>query len=405
MTSLSTSFVKIARINPYHFHKFGSGDFFYNQIPDFEKKIGYRQLAHWGGNIYFQFMCLNSALTIGGSTGAYCRIVDNNGLTKHTLKIQRLQDLYTLDGYTVYAVTGNWPLADAGLADGTYFFKLTIPSSSGSYWIFYSEPFKVAESHDNSVVIEYDNDENDYDVIWTDVLSQKMFIEVEGGVKSDDVTPGGKFTMYMDLGQRPTSLNNTPYNTYKFTFGDAYGLPNWMADKLNRALCCSEIYIDNIGYSRAENAKMERSGEENFPLSAWTIDLIRSDGDSSIDYTESGQSDTGAWNDDGVWQDTETMGSAVAFEAAPVAFDIYYYDQTLTVTIASDATWTATSNNAGATPTASGKDNEPCYIGVAENNETDGEGNYIPRTITVSIVVDGWGTQEIIINQEAKPIK
>lgn len=306
MASLTTSFVKISNLCPYRFHLDGVGAFEVQSYPAWYTPRLYRHLAHWGGNVYFQFMCLNSALEIGGSTGAYCRIVDNAGATVATMTIEKMASIFTIEGYTVFCVHGNWPLAIANFADGTYFLKLTIPISSGEYQTLYSEPFYVRSAHDDSLKIGYEHDENDFDVIWTDERSQQMEIELVGGLKPEDVTPGGKFTVYSDLQQIPVMLNAQPYNTYRFTFGGSEGIPNWLIDKLNRALSCDKFYINDEQFCRADGAKWERTGEDGYNLAGWSIELMKSNGDSSQEFNAAGISDYGYWTDEGVWKDSDT---------------------------------------------------------------------------------------------------
>lgn len=308
MSSLTTSYVKMARMNPFHFHLYGTGDFYANTIPYFEEQKGFCQLMHWNQNVYFQFMSLDPNLEIGGADGSYCTLRNNEGtligeLTDYT--IERLQTLYRIGQYYVYCVHGNLPVAGS-VEDGIYFLQLSLKMDTDEYWILYSEPLNIKELHDHTIIIEYEHTENDFDIIWTDAKSQQMFIEIEGGMKSDGITPSGKHVVYSDLQQRPQMLNSIPFNVYKWTFGGSLGIPNWMIDKINRALSCDKFYINNVQYMRVDGAKLERSGDDAYPLASWSIDMMKADNEQSIEFNKAGIGVDGKWSDRGVWEDNDT---------------------------------------------------------------------------------------------------
>jgi hypothetical protein len=115
-------------------------------------------------------------------------------------------------------------------------------------------------------------------------------IRLEGGLKSDGVTPGGKFDMFQDIEYQSTVLRSTAYNVEKWTFGDGAGIPNWLADKLNRIFGLTSVKINQVEYSRNEGAKMSRSGDADYPLAGWEVELVKSDNPATDQYTTELQS-------------------------------------------------------------------------------------------------------------------
>jgi hypothetical protein len=129
---------------------------------------------------------------------------------------------------------------------------------------------------------------------------QKFFrIRIEGGVNSDGFEPGSKDSFYVDQIRDVVMLDSTPFNVYKFLFGNGSGIPNWLADKLNRILSLNYVEINGRQFVKNEGAKFEPIREKGYPFAAWQTELVLAEGkfsttegsvdqqgDYNIDYNE-----------------------------------------------------------------------------------------------------------------------
>jgi hypothetical protein len=179
------------------------------------------------------------------------------------------------EDYHIYAFVHSLPFSNIA-PEGVYFLRLTIVDSSGSATL-YSEPIYLCSSFANTVKLIYSHDENDFDYQFTSSNIYPSMLRVEGGMKSDGLAPGGKYTMFQDQDYNSVMLNSQPYNVEKWTFGPSYGMPNHMADLLNRIFALSDVTIDGVAYSRNEGAKLERAGDTEYPLAGWSIDLVKTE--------------------------------------------------------------------------------------------------------------------------------
>ena len=142
----------------------------------------------------------------------------------------------------------------------TLFFKELYSLYEGLYTVVIenieSEPFRISDTVQNSVLLQYSNSDNRQrtDTVFNVDGMQYFFdFRVPGGFKDDDWSFG------VDNEQYTTSTNDvidiySSENTQKqLTIGNACGCPIWFAEKLNRALCCNYFYVDGIRYSRTDS--------------------------------------------------------------------------------------------------------------------------------------------------------
>jgi len=57
------------------------------------------------------------------------------------------------------------------------------------------------------------------------------------------------------------------------TFGDNYGIPNWLADRINRIFCCSDVLVQNRAVVKVSGAKLEKSFIDRYPMGVWSLDV------------------------------------------------------------------------------------------------------------------------------------
>jgi hypothetical protein len=244
----------------------------------------YLQKYQFGDLFYIQFLIQGASLA-GGIYSPTCQLIDINGTVIYSFQVEGTSGAAVYTGYSAYNVAENIPTITAGI----YIVKLVCyaPKDPAGFdyaqMSFYSEPIHIAATHENTVLIEYRLTYNDFDCIFTDELAAFNF-RVEGGIKTEGFTPGGKFQIFTDLDYEPVMLQSSPYNVYKFQFGPGSGLPNWIGDKLNRIFACDTISINKVGYLRNDGSKLEATREAGYPFSGWSIELLKVTKEHSEDY-------------------------------------------------------------------------------------------------------------------------
>ncbi len=271
---------KISSLQPIQFHQIGVGDFAYNKIPSFEFLKGYNQIYYFEDRPYIQI------LSPIPNAWMKMSMVNLEGVERWVWWPQYSGSRY--GSYYVYEWSSPLPPAypiAPYLTAGIYFLKLEIQDSTGTIQ-FYSEPIKLQAPGAEILKIIYTHDQNEFDTLFTDQIidTVSFLLRIEGGMKSEGLQPGGKFTMFQDQDYNSVMLQSQPYNVEKFVFGPSVGVPNHIADKLNRIFGLSTVTINDIQYSRNEGAKMERNGETEYPLAGWSIDLIKSDSPYSEEF-------------------------------------------------------------------------------------------------------------------------
>ena len=287
-------------LNPIRFHQYGLQDFWENEIatPEYQQSdVRYCQKYATGDTLYLQFV---ADFTFTGN--AVVTFIENDETVVDTLTSALIG---TLGSLNVYEVKYLFPSVTAGM----HFVKIEVPFATGGI-IMYSEPLYVDASHDDTIVISYRHTFSAFDCIFGGVSLPTFHLRVEGGLLSDGFTPAGKFTQYTDLDSEPVMLQSQPFNLYKFLFGASRGLPNYMADRINRAFSVDFTYIDNIQYMRNEGAKLERSGSPMFPRAGWSLELLKARNDYSERFSGGDEViHDGVWDDDAIVDDDKVFSN------------------------------------------------------------------------------------------------
>lgn len=153
---------------------------------------------------------------------------------------------------------------------GQYFAEINYSSTSTSPVTIYSEPFDVQTEQPKTILIKYKNSENDFSVIFD--TSIEFDLRVEGTIK--EFSPSSDDIIYNDQKYNATLLDSVPYRTWKLYIGNAAGLPDWVIDKVNRALSCDQKEIDGVFYEKVEGQKWEQVRQVEYPFSGMSIEIM-----------------------------------------------------------------------------------------------------------------------------------
>ena len=160
---------------------------------------------------------------------------------------------------------------------GIFLLKISILEGENEI-TYYSEPIEITED-ENTILLEYSHDENDFDVIFFEYGSQvsKVFqIRVEGGFSTEGFKPASKDSMYIDQTHNAVMLSSIPFNTRELTIGGSLGIPNWLIDKINRIFSCNVVTVDGVGYCKSDGSKFEPTRIAGYTSGGWKIELSES---------------------------------------------------------------------------------------------------------------------------------
>lgn len=151
-------------------------------------------------------------------------------------------------------------------ATGDYYFQTNIGSGP---FVLVSEPFKIATEVKNSLLLEYSHFEKTGGVYFQAPFNPSL--RIPGVLKYNDTL--SRDTIYEDDPADETLLRSVPYRVFDLKIGGASGIPPWLADKIKRIFCCSDVRIDGRYFTKMEGQKWERTEQALYPMQGWKIQL------------------------------------------------------------------------------------------------------------------------------------
>lgn len=266
-------------INPLRIILNGYEKLFADEIPYHEETVWYN--SKWASTdvIYLFF-----AIPDDAEYTMEAKLYDCNGWEVATLDLVDTET-EAYPGYLMYKITADLSTIRN---EGIYYIHVFVSDNTdveGTVFDFCSEPIHLKTSWPKTLLLEYYNEINDFDIPFEDLTDFVFQLRVEGGFPSSGFSPQSKDTIFIDQNHIPVLLDSIPYNVEKIQFGSAVGITNWQADCINRALSCTHFYVDGIRYCKNEGAKLEPTHENAYPLSGWSIDLIRVEDEGSTSFS------------------------------------------------------------------------------------------------------------------------
>lgn len=194
------------------------------------------------------------------------QVINSRGRVFDTISLSQIAQNELEPGMFIYECT----ISLTGYEDGQYFLKMLC--GSGPLQTLISEPLFIAESHENSILLQYKST-GYYGEIIHDTTYYPS-IRVLGKIKFKQ--PASKDTYYEDQVLNMTLLNSSPYRIWELILSSSFGIPNYLIDKLNWILGCKTIYIDGRQFAKNEGAKLEEKAIDDCPLRGWTIEMRES---------------------------------------------------------------------------------------------------------------------------------
>lgn len=210
---------------------------FADQLTDYDTHVKYFQKWTTYDAIPFQYQSNFASIQM--------QIVDCNLNVILTQVATQVRANKFKEGYFVYQNT----VSLANVPQGIYFLLMTLGGGSKK---MISEPFIVNNDVKETMLFEYSNSRHHGDVIPTGI---QFAFRVEA--RFDDYRPGVSKTMYQDQRLNPTMLNAIPFNTWQLIIGKDYGVPDWVARRMNWILSCDNVRIDGKPYAPTDDAELE----------------------------------------------------------------------------------------------------------------------------------------------------
>lgn len=125
------------------------------------------------------------------------------------------------------------------------------------------EPFIVTSDSDileRTVLVQYsmkDNRQRTDVAAWIAGVQHFFNLRLPGGFKDDGWAFSVENEQFTTQEMDQIDVYSREATQQSFTLGGAEGVPVWFAEKLNKVLCCSFVYIDGVRYCRKESSTPE----------------------------------------------------------------------------------------------------------------------------------------------------
>lgn len=174
--------------------------------------------------------------------------------------VQRRKNKY-LPGFYIYENTTSL----TSVEPGKYYLLLTL----GGTKKMISEPFEVFESLPYSLLLEYFNSTFHGDMVFETGLVPSF--RLEAFLRADP--PGNERTAYRDQQLNPTVLKSRPFRTWDLVLGGGmdYGVPPWVAHKINWIFSCDNVSIDGKPYAVFEGGIEAIDSDPGYPMKPYTL--------------------------------------------------------------------------------------------------------------------------------------
>jgi len=238
-----------------HISKFSSLNFEPETLKSWKDQVRYCQKLHINDDILIQFAADANETFTYSVTNSIGTIVQSGSFIATVLN-----DLITIHELTL-----------SGLAQDIYTMQI-IQNTVQPLLVATSSPFIVTDSVENTTLLNYTNKINDFDTIFINGTVRVFNFRFEGGFLNSDTKHLVEAESFRNQYQENRQLYQMPYKTKILTVGNAFGVPDWVAEKINFIFCCSNVYLDRIKHVRSEKSVPERQViEEGYPFSNFKI--------------------------------------------------------------------------------------------------------------------------------------
>lgn len=253
--------------NPSHNYKTWDSDFFYRVLKAWQDKTVYFTPFQQCDPIIFQFSGSDTT-----TSNYVVRILDCEGRTYSTELITQISG--TFSGLKVYECK----IKTNRIPPGVYFIQVQHLQTGADVFML-SEPVEIKQIHDKTFQAIYTNSYNRGNVKFNNDI--QFVARFEGFIS--EVVNDADFNIYED---QPKNAELISGKTFKTCTLQVTNVPEYRIELLNEITMMDTFIIDGKYYTRAENAKFERRGNEHNELKTYTIQLRERYNEDSLEVDE-----------------------------------------------------------------------------------------------------------------------
>ncbi len=154
---------------------------------------------------------------------------------------------------------------------GLFTFQI-VQGTTPEHIVAYSD-FCVKDNLADTVLLGYENRRDEFDVFFG---GRPFYFRVEGIFLPSERTFDVEDETFRDQRYTLTQLSALPYSKQTLTIGGGYGVPYWVAEKINLILSMTDVTINGIPFVRSEGASPELTQLHNdYPMFVYKIELER----------------------------------------------------------------------------------------------------------------------------------
>ena len=223
--------------------EFGSLNFRHDWRLHFQYPVGYVQRFLPSDNIYVQYSAVGQYV---GNLQVWLTDGYGNDLQRFSVSTIKIVDGFAVD-------TVDWPKTP--LTAGAYTLQFRLAQYKR---VIAWAPFCIVAELPDSVLFTYTNYRDDFDTVFNTEIDYR----VEAVWLPTDTSFLVNAESFRDQNGIAHQLSAQPYETRALTIGggiSAFGVPDWVARKINHIFSCSSVLIDGIQYVRSESAVPEKT--------------------------------------------------------------------------------------------------------------------------------------------------
>jgi hypothetical protein len=244
---------------------------FARSLEKYSEKESYIQPFQQCDNVQFMFFSTDSTLA-----NFSVEILDSKGAVYTTCLLAKHTSTYNGQSlYYIYRAIGAAGTTKApgvslwNITEGHYFFRLKY-TTGGLVHYFLSEPIHVKQIHQNTIRIDYRNSYNNQGVI--NEISTLFIIEYRVHGRMSEYKPVSKFNTYEDQVYSSRFVSGEVYRLFTLELGSkTKGVPNWVADKIDRLTLCDGLKVEGKEFTREANAQLDKKSTN--VLSLYTMQI------------------------------------------------------------------------------------------------------------------------------------
>ena len=256
----------------------------------------YYQLKQFNDTIGIQFAVERDTMNEYKLTLVSCNgdefIVDNGDYSKVFIKDGDSYIAGAVLGYSIdiplnriqYNFKVEDILADA-LNEGKYYLVFEVSFTDESVKTFISEPYMIKADHPKTVLIEYTNSENNYDIFFDQ--NPRFSLRVDGYLlyNSNKI----ERTTFRNQEAALRGLYARDWRLYTFTIGGRTLLSDYHIEKITKINRCDAVYIDGKRFIMEDGENIEiTTYNNNYPLKAIKYMVADYNPSDSVDYLNAG---------------------------------------------------------------------------------------------------------------------